>query len=109
MDALTYTLKTLPDAGKRLEGGLGLRISRGNGFAVLGASRAGVPPSVKEMEILKDCIVEIWRPSQIWRGRVTSRRRVVDGCLFEDFIWRLYWPLEDLELVHETAVQERLF
>lgn len=57
------------------------------------------------MQILCRAVLEIWRPSHVWRGRVEIRRRHWQGRQVEDHIWRLYWPIEVLELVHQTAVQ----
>ena len=108
MDRLIHIIKTLPQPGRRLENGLALRMTKADCFAVLSASRVAQPPGEQEMEILQKCILEIWNPSHIWRGRVTMRTRMVDGRLIEDHIWRLYWSSERLELVHEEAVQELL-
>lgn len=104
MEKLIYILKNLPPSGKRLDGGLALRLSRGNGWAVLGCSRVGQMPSEQEMETICKAVVEVWRPAQVWRGG-KGKVLVVKGEQVEHFIWRLYWTLETLELVYELSIQ----
>lgn len=105
MDALIYTLKNLPENGRRLDGGLALRLTKGNGWAVLGCSRVGQPPSEQEMKVLTEAVVEAFGPQRIWRGEKPSPV-AYQGA--EHYVWRLYWSLERMEQVYEDdATQEK--
>jgi hypothetical protein len=99
---LISTLQCLPENGLRLSDGLALRLSRGNGWYVLGCSRVGAAPDLREMERVCAAVVAVYRPSQIWRGQLALQTK---GGL-QHYILRLYWPFEELDLVYESPTQE---
>ncbi|MCB8942527.1 MAG: hypothetical protein H6658_02005 [Ardenticatenaceae bacterium] len=104
MNKLVPILKNLKPEGKRLNGGLALRITRGNGMTVLGCSRVEQAPSEIEMKTVMEAVIFLWQPSHIWRGHISVSRSGGE----EHHIWRLYWPIEKLEEVYAEPVQEEL-
>jgi len=110
---LVYTLKNLPENGRRLEGGLALRITRGNGMAVLGCSRVGVAPSETEMEVIVEAVVEAFGPAAVWMAAGPEKKEQAwlpegeDTAVVEvHFIWRVYWPVEKLQLVWRPSAEQ---
>ncbi len=100
---LIYTLKNLPPHGRRLTGGLALRLTRGNGMNVLGCSRVNVPPSETEMETVVEAVAEAFGPAVVWMATGPERKEVAylpDGAETAvaevHYIWRVYWPQESL-------------
>ncbi|MBK8987395.1 MAG: hypothetical protein IPM39_15180 [Chloroflexi bacterium] len=100
---LVYTLQNLPAAGRRLTGGLALRLTKGNGMNVLGCSRVGVQPSETEMDTIVEAVVEAFGPAVVWMATGPERKEVAylpDGeetAVAEvHYIWRVYWPQEAL-------------
>ena len=94
IDTLTKVLRTLPPAGRRLSGGLALRLSHGNGMTVLGCSRIGTRPSTVEMEVIVQAVADAFEPAVIYQAKEAEWRR--DQGDHEVYIWRLYWPVEEV-------------
>ena len=110
---LVYALKNLPENGRRLPGGLALRITRGNGMAVLGCSRVGVAPSETEMEVIVEAVVEAFGPAAVWMSAGPEKKEQAwlpegeDTAVVEvHFIWRVYWPVEKLQLVWRPSAEQ---
>ena len=110
---LVYALKNLPENGRRLKGGLALRISRGNGMAVLGCSRVRVAPSETEMEVIVEAVAEAFGPAAVWLAAGPERKEVAwlpDGeetaVVEVHFIWRVYWPEEKMRLVWRPSAEQ---
>ncbi|MCB8986913.1 MAG: hypothetical protein H6661_04095 [Ardenticatenaceae bacterium] len=110
---LVYALKNLPENGRRLPGGLALRITRGNGMAVLGCSRVGVAPSETEMEVIVEAVVEAFEPAAVWLANQPVRKevaRLADGdetAVVEiHYIWRVYWPEEKMRLAWRPSAEQ---
>ena len=103
---LVEILKTLPANGRRLKGGLALRITRGNGMAVLGCSRIGVPPSLVEMRTIATAVRDAFDPPCLFGDSTISLHTDKQGNLHH--IQRLYWPLNDVSLVWSPPVQQPL-
>ena len=99
---LVPILQNLPPAGLRLSGGLALRLSHGNGMTVLGCSRIGVRPSTVEMEVIVQAVVAAFSPKVIYQAKEPEWRRAGDV-----YIWRLYWPVEEVEEVWRVEVVEQ--
>ena len=114
---LVYALRHLPENGRRLRGGLALRLSRGNGVTVLGCSRVRVPPSETEMETVIAAVAEAFEPSVIWLAAEPEKKEVAwlpegeETAVVEvHYIWRVYWPEEGLRAVwRPSAGQLTLF
>lgn len=105
MSKLAWALQNLPKEGKRLDGGLALRLFHGRDLAFLDCSRIDQAPSAIEMKTVAEAVVEAYHPAVIWRGSVF----VVESGGYQHHIWRLYWPVDVLEQVYTApAVQERL-
>ncbi len=107
---LIYALRNLPPAGRRLKGGLALRLTRGNGMACLGCSRVNVPPSKREMEVIVEAVAEAFGPTAVWMANAPARRevaRLVEGeetaVAERHYIWRVYWPEEPLTLAWQPG------
>ena len=110
---LIYTLKNLPQNGRRLPGGLALRLTKGNGMTVLGCSRVGVQPSETEMETIVEAVVEAFGPTAVWLASRPERKEVAylpDGeetAVSEvHYIWRVYWPEEALRPAWAQGMQQ---
>jgi len=110
---LIYTLKNLPANGRRLPGGLALRLTKGNGMNVLGCSRVGVQPSETEMGVIVEAVVEAFGPTAVWLASRPERKEVAwlpDGeetAVSEvHYIWRVYWPEEALRPAWAQGMQQ---
>jgi len=110
---LVYALKNLPENGRRLQGGLALRITRGNGMAVLGCSRVRVAPSETEMEVIVEAVVEAFEPSAVLLAAGPERKEQAwlpegeETAVVEvHFIWRVYWPEEKMRLVWRPSAEQ---
>lgn len=108
---MIYTLKHMPKEGRRLDGGLALRISKGNGMNVLGCSRVGVEPSLAEMEVMVTAVKEAFGTAVVFVGERPERREIPrlvgnDALLEVHYIWRIYWPVESVRPA-EVVVRER--
>lgn len=100
---LVYALKNLPPNGRRLKGGLALRISQGNGMNVLGCSRVDVEPSLTEIETVITAVEEAFHPAFIFVAEKPVRREIPrlvgeTAVLEIHYIWRVYWPVEGVQL-----------
>ncbi|MBP7041730.1 MAG: hypothetical protein KBE23_03250 [Chloroflexi bacterium] len=110
---LIYTLKNLPQNGRRLPGGLALRLTKGNGMNVLGCSRVGVQPSETEMAVIVEAVVEAFGPTAVWLASRPERKEVAwlpDGeetAVSEvHYIWRVYWPEEKMRLAWQPSAEQ---
>lgn len=108
---MIYTLKNMPKEGRRLDGGLALRISKGNGMNVLGCSRVGVQPSLAEMEVMVTAVKEAFGAAVVFMGEKPERREIArlegnDALSEVHYIWRIYWPVEGVQPA-EKVVGER--
>lgn len=110
---LVYALKNLPENGRRLRGGLALRISRGNGMNVLGCSRVRVPPSETEMETVVAAVAEAFEPSVIWQAAGPEVKEVAwlpegeETAVVEvHYVWRVYWAEERLTAVWRPSAEQ---
>ncbi len=106
MNDLTETLKTLPANGRRLTTGLALRLTTGNGIAVLGCSRVDTPPTDEDMEAVQSAVWQVFTPTILLQGTQTERR--LSGG-YTHHIRRLYWPLEGVAVVGQQPVQATLW
>ena len=100
---MIYTLQHLPPNGRRLEKGLALRITQGNGMAVLGCSRVDVEPSLVEMGVMVTAVAEAFHPSVIFIAEAPVRKEIArlvgeTAVLEIHYIWHIYWPLAGVKL-----------
>lgn len=110
---MIYTLQHLPPNGRRLEHGLSLRMSKGNGMNVLGCSRVDVAPSLTEMEVMVTAVKEAFGATVVFVAEKPERREIPrlvgeDAILEVHHIWRIYWPVEGVRLVQERPLQAAL-
>ena len=107
---LVYALQNLPPNGRRLEKGLALRITTGNGMNVLGCSRTGVEPSLTEVQTVITAVCEAFGVSlsAVLMEKKPVRReiaRMVEETAVSEihYIWRVYWPVEGVVMASEMA------
>ena len=106
MADLHLVLQSLPPGGVRLPRGLALRMSYGNGMAVLGCSRIGTKPSDEEMETVQTAVQKAFAPDVLLQADNISLSTNEDG---EHHIRRLYWPCERISVVWRPVTQKELF
>ena len=87
-----------------MPGGLAIRVTTGNGFNVLGASRADVDPSDTEMNVIKTAVIKVFDPTWLFEGE----KELIQVGDAVHYIRRLYWPAEALKIVHGTYKQKAL-
>jgi hypothetical protein len=88
--------------GHRLSGGLGLRLSRGNGMYVLGCSRYDNVPSETEMSTVETAVVSVFAPRFIFRS---ARPGWAGRGEKQHGLWRIYWPQEEIEMTYFKPMQ----
>ena len=99
-------LTDMPARGARLPGGLALRLTTANGFTVLGCSRIDVAPSETEMVVLKTGVIKVFDPRWLFESDRADLINDTNGQAH--YIRRLYWPLEEIKLVHGEYEQAAL-
>ena len=105
MNDLPHLLQEMPPDGLRLPSGLALRLTTGNGMAVLGCSRVDTAPSDEEMASVQDAVWQIFKPVILLQAE-KNEYRFSGG--YEHAIRRLYWPLEAVSVVRVRPVQQVL-
>ena len=106
MNDLPHILQEMPPDGLRLPSGLALRLTTGNGMAVLGCSRVDAVPSDEEMASIQEAVWQIFKPVILLQAD-KNEYRLSGG--YEHTIRRLYWPLEAVSVVRTQPVQQALF
>jgi hypothetical protein len=106
MNDLPHVLQEMPPDGLRLPNGLALRLTTGNGMAVLGCSRVDVAPSDKEMASVQEAVWQTFKPVILLQAD-KNEYRLSGG--YEHAIRRLYWLLEAVSVVRTRPVQQALF
>lgn len=106
MSNYVQVLDGLPKDGLRLGSGLALRLTSGNGMAVLGCSRINAVPSDEEMTCIQDAVWQLFSPEILLQAVNITLILNDDG---EHHIRRLYWPLEGISIVKTRAIQQHLF
>lgn len=99
-------LQQMPTTGTRLDGGLALRISHGNGMVCCGCSRVGMRPARKEIEAVQAAVLRAFEPEIITMEKQPAFKRGADGA--EHFIWRIYWPATKVQVVYIRPQQGQL-
>lgn len=99
-----HILKNLPPDGTRTDTGLALRLTTGNGMAVLGCSRVGDVPSEAEITAVVDAIRKVYAPSMLFRADQPETRIVETH---PHTILRLYWPIERISIVPNLPNAEK--
>jgi hypothetical protein len=105
MNQVVPILNGLPLDGLRLDSGLALRLTSGNGMAVLGCSRLKTAPSDEEMALVQEAVWQVFTPEILLQATTISLTSNQDG---EHHIRRLYWPLERVAVVRTQVVQASL-
>ena len=104
MNMFIEALENMPDEGLRLENGLALRLTVGNGMMVLGCSRINEAPTDEEMADNQDAVCTLFKPEILLRADATTIR--FSGG-FEHHIQHLYWPLEKVSVVQTQFISKR--
>jgi len=102
---LVQVLNSMPPKGLRLNNGLALHLTSGNGMAVLGCSRIDAAPTDDEMKLVGQAVWKLFTPSILLKDEKIEYR-FNGGC--EHHIRRLYWPLENVGVVQTQHHQQAL-
>lgn len=105
MNVFIQALGNMPDEGFRLESGLALRLTIGNGMMVLGCSRIDDVPSDEEMASIQDAVCVLFEPEILLQANTTTIR--FSGG-YEHHIRHLYWPIEEVSVVQTQPHQQAL-
>jgi hypothetical protein len=103
MNVFIQALEKMPDDGLRLDNGLALRLTVGNGMMVLGCSRIDDGPSDEEMACIQDAVCVVFKPEILLRADTITIRH---SGGYEHHIRRLYWPLEKVSMVQAQLQQQ---
>ena len=106
MNMFIQALENMRDEGLRLESGLALRLTVGNGMTVLGCSRINAAPTDEEMARIQDAVCFVFKPEVLLQANTTTIR--FSGG-YEHHIQHLYWPLEEVSVVKTQLHQQTLW